>query len=236
MYSHYLDALAIAKEFKKFTLFITMTGNPQWSTVQCNLFEGQKAYDRPDIMNRVFNKMLQDLMTDLKFGVLGPVKAWLYTIEGQLRCLKHAHILILLSIQLDVEDIDNIISAQIPDPEEKPELYECVSKYMDQVILMLPAWRMEYVAKDIQRTFKKKQSYHTMDMDIQSMHDLKMTNSLKKMVLCMITDGWCPIMNSFLSSMIAMSTQSLLEASPLSSTSISMFTKALMFQLLVLKR
>ena len=130
MYSHYLDALAIAREFRKFTLFITMTGNPQWSTVQCNLFEGQKAYDRPDIMNRVFNKMLQDLMTDLKFGVLGPVKAWLYTIEGQLRCLKHAHILILLSIQLDVEDIDNIISAQIPDPEEKPELYECVSKYM----------------------------------------------------------------------------------------------------------
>ena len=130
MHSHYLDALAIAREFRKFTLFITMTGNPQWSAVQCNLFEGQKAYDRPDIMNRVFNKMLQDLMTDLKLGVLGPVKAWLYTIEGQLRCLKHAHILILLSIQLDVEDIDNIISAQIPDPEEKPELYECVSKYM----------------------------------------------------------------------------------------------------------
>ena len=130
MYSHYLDALAIAREFRKFTLFITMTGNPQWSAVQNNLFEGQKAYDRPDIMNRVFNKMLQDLMSDLKFGVLGPVKAWLYTIEGQLRCLKHAHILILLSIQLDVEDIDNIISAQIPDSEEKPDLYERVSKYM----------------------------------------------------------------------------------------------------------
>jgi hypothetical protein len=85
MYSHYLDALAIAREYRKFTLFITMTGNPKWSTVQENLFEGQQAFDRPDIMNRVFNKMLQDLLTDLKMGALGPLKAWLYTIEGQLR-------------------------------------------------------------------------------------------------------------------------------------------------------
>ena len=130
MYSHYLDALAIAREFKKFTLFITMTGNPKWPAVQENLFEGQQSFDRPDIMNRVFNKMLQDLMADLKIGVLGPVKAWLYTIEGQMRCLKHAHILVLLSIQLTTDDIDQIISAQIPDLEEKPELYECVSQYM----------------------------------------------------------------------------------------------------------
>jgi hypothetical protein len=87
MYSHYLDALAIAREYRKFTLFITMTGNPKWSTVQENLFEGQQAFDRPDLMNRVFNKMLQDLLADLKMGALGPLKAWLYTIEGQLRCL-----------------------------------------------------------------------------------------------------------------------------------------------------
>ena len=130
MYSHYLDALAIAREFRKFTLFITMTGNPKWSVVQDNLFEGQQAFDRPDVMNRVFYKMLQDLLTDLKMGALGPLKAWLYTVEGQMRCLKHAHILILLSIQLNVEDIDEIISAQIPDPDEKPELYACVSQYM----------------------------------------------------------------------------------------------------------
>ena len=130
MYSHYLDALAIAREYRKFTLFITMTGNPKWSSVQENLFESQRAYDRPDIMNRIFYKMLQDLLTDIKMGALGPLKAWLYTIEGQLRCLKHAHILILLSIQLNLEDIDHVISAQIPDPDVKPELYECVSQYM----------------------------------------------------------------------------------------------------------
>ena len=61
---------------------------------------------------------------------MGQVKAWLYTIEGQLRGLKHAHILILLSIQLTVDDIDEIISAQIPDPKKKPELYHCISQYM----------------------------------------------------------------------------------------------------------
>ena len=58
MYSHYLDALAIAREFTKFTLFITMTGNPKWSAVQENLLEGQQPFDRPDVMNRVFNKMI----------------------------------------------------------------------------------------------------------------------------------------------------------------------------------
>ena len=71
---------ANAATISKFTLFITMTGNPKWPAVQENLFEGQQSFDRPDIMNRVFNKMLQDLMADLKIGVLGPVKAWLYTI------------------------------------------------------------------------------------------------------------------------------------------------------------
>ena len=130
MYSHYLDALAIAREFTRFTLFITMTGNPKWEAVQENLFNGQQAFDRPDIMNRVFYKMLHDLLDDLKKGALGPLKAWLHTIEGQFRCLKHAHILLLLTIQLNVEDIDQIISAQIPDPDEKPELYKCVSQYM----------------------------------------------------------------------------------------------------------
>ena len=71
-------------------MFITMTGNPKWIAVQENLLEGQQPFDRPDVMNRVFYKMLHDLLDDLKKGALGPLKAWLHTIEGQLRGLKHA--------------------------------------------------------------------------------------------------------------------------------------------------
>ena len=130
MYSHYLDALAIARKYQKFTLFITMTGNTKWPGITENIFDGQQPYDRPDIVNRVFQRMLGLLLEDLKNGALGPVKARLHTIEGQFRGLKHAHILLLLTINLTVTDIDQIISAQIPDPNEKPELYEVVKKYM----------------------------------------------------------------------------------------------------------
>ena len=54
----------------------------------------------------------------------------MHTIEGQFRGLKHAHILLLLSLTLSVDDVDCLISAQIPDPKDKPELYKVVSKYM----------------------------------------------------------------------------------------------------------
>ena len=130
MYRHYLDALAICREFKKFDLFITITCNPKWASVKENIFPGQQPHDRPDIMNRIFNEVLRSLLDDLKNGCFGPLKARLHTIEGQFRCLKHAHILALLTITLTVEDIDCIIQAQIPEKEEDPELYEAVSTFM----------------------------------------------------------------------------------------------------------
>ena len=130
MYKHYLDALAICREFRKFDLFITITCNPKWDAVRENIFPGQKPHERPDVMNRVFNEVVKSLLGDLKKGCFGPLKARLHTIEGQFRGLKHAHILVLLSIKLTVEDIDSIIQAQIPDETEDPELFEMVSSFM----------------------------------------------------------------------------------------------------------
>ena len=49
---------------------------------------------------------------------------------GQFRCLKHAHILALLAVNLTEEDIDYVIQAQIPDQESDPELYAAVSNFM----------------------------------------------------------------------------------------------------------
>ena len=85
MYKHYLDALAICREFRKFDFFITITGNPKWAAVSDNLFPGQTANDRPDIMNRVFHEVLENLIGDLKNGVMGPLKARLHTIEGEFK-------------------------------------------------------------------------------------------------------------------------------------------------------
>lgn len=59
--------------------------------------------------------------------------AVVYTIEFQKRGLPHAHILLWIDRQdrnMSVNDIDEVISAEIPDKELNPELYNAVSDYM----------------------------------------------------------------------------------------------------------
>ena len=130
MYRHYLDALAICREFRKFDLFITITCNPKWDVIKQNIFAGQEPRDRPDIINRVFNEVVRVLIQEIKNGCFGPLKARLHTIEGQFRCLKHAHILLLLAQTIKLSDIDHIIQAQLPDKELDPDLYEDVGTFM----------------------------------------------------------------------------------------------------------
>ena len=56
-----------------------------------------------------------------------------YTIEFQKRGLPHVHIILFLeddSKVKDADDVDKIISAELPDKIADPELYELVGKYM----------------------------------------------------------------------------------------------------------
>jgi hypothetical protein len=130
----YYDAMAIVRSCTKPDLFITMTCNPRWDEIISNLEPGQSAQDRPDLTARVFQMKLALLLHDLiDLGVLGDVLAHMHVIEFQKRGLPHAHILLILLPSHKPhtpEQIDSIVSAQLPDRTAFPQLHETIVSCM----------------------------------------------------------------------------------------------------------
>ncbi|XP_057745614.1 uncharacterized protein LOC130963528 [Arachis stenosperma] len=133
---NYQDAMAICRYVGYPDLFITFTCNPKWFENDYMLedIEGQKIDDRLDIVSRVFSIKLMELINDIKRRhIFGRVTAVVYTIEFQKRGLPHAHILVFLhpddKIQL-ASQVDEIISAEIPDKENDPVAYSAVDRFM----------------------------------------------------------------------------------------------------------
>jgi len=62
----YQDAMAIVRKLGKPSLFITFTANPEWVEITRDLHPGQLAIDRPDIVARVFNLKVKQLLKDIK--------------------------------------------------------------------------------------------------------------------------------------------------------------------------
>ncbi|KAF8783473.1 hypothetical protein HNY73_013630 [Argiope bruennichi] len=75
-----------------------------------------RHYGRPDLF-----------ITVTFFGI---TRCWLYSIEWQKRGLPHAHILIWLQDKIRSEEIDQIISAEIPNPSIDQKLFDIVTKHM----------------------------------------------------------------------------------------------------------
>ncbi|XP_020963329.1 uncharacterized protein LOC110264976 [Arachis ipaensis] len=113
MFNNCKDAFAICKYFGYPNYFITITCNPEWDEIKRLLHgTGLKAEDRPDIASRIFN---------------------VCTVEFQKRGLPHAHILLFMQPQYkpkSPDDIDSVISAEIPDKTNMPRLYAAVEKFM----------------------------------------------------------------------------------------------------------
>lgn len=134
MYELYQDAMAIVCKYGKPDLFATFTCNPKWREIQENLLPGQSAWDRPDLICRVFKQKLDEFFNDLyKENVFGKVKAGVHVIEFQKRGLPHCHCLIILEDGYKlktVQQIDSCIRAEIPNKEEFPVLHDRVLKHM----------------------------------------------------------------------------------------------------------
>ena len=94
---------------------------------------GQSAVDRPDLVTRVFHAKQQALLKKIRDGYYGQVAGFVYTIEYQKRGLPHMHLLVFLE-EPDkihaVEQVDAIISAQIPDPQIHPQLHAAITRSM----------------------------------------------------------------------------------------------------------
>ena len=114
----YQDSIAIVRHFGKPSLFIIFTGNPKWEENERELLPQQTAADRPDLVARVFNLKVRDLLDQIRHKeVFRPWLGWVWTIEYQKRGLPHLHLLVFLKTDhqfLTAANIDRFISAEIP--------------------------------------------------------------------------------------------------------------------------
>ena len=94
----------------------TFTANLKWPDIQDCLYEGQTAYDQPDIIAHVFHLKIQEFLMDCKHG------------------LPHMHMLLFIKGHhfITAEHINEVVCAKLPDPAWDPmgELTELVAKTM----------------------------------------------------------------------------------------------------------
>ena len=117
MHKNYQDTMCIVANTSSPHYFITMTTNPKWQEITSALLPGQQACDRPDLVSRVFNIKLDQLIDDImNEHILVTVVGLSHVIEFQKRGLPHAHMLIIIK-ELDIvttDNIDNIVCAELP--------------------------------------------------------------------------------------------------------------------------
>jgi len=114
-------------------IFLTFTCNSSWPEI-IEASKPDHPADRPDIVARVFQLRVEELMRDIMDRhVLGRIVAFTRVIEFQKRGLPHCHMLLILADECkprDTETVDKLVQAEIPDPELYPRLYKLVTGCM----------------------------------------------------------------------------------------------------------
>jgi hypothetical protein len=112
--------MSMVKKFGKPDFFITMTASPNWPEIAENLRQGETAASRPDLVARVFHLKLRALLDELLVQkVLGRPLAYTWVVEFEKRGLPHLHLLLIVHPEdkpRTPEDVDKVISAELPDP------------------------------------------------------------------------------------------------------------------------
>ncbi|KAK1357306.1 hypothetical protein POM88_050562 [Heracleum sosnowskyi] len=136
MQQNFQDALAVCRYIGHPDIFLTMTSNPLWDEIiqMLKLIPNATSPDNPDIVARVFHLKLQQLLDDIKkFEYFGKCVGVMYVVEFQKRGLPHVHMLIWLDEKSKrnlKENVDDYVSAEIPDPLKDPVGYEAVKSFM----------------------------------------------------------------------------------------------------------
>lgn len=131
MHSPTQDAFCYVRKFGRPDIFITITTNPKCPENLTVIGDKQVPENRHDITSRVFHLKLKCLMALLAKGkVFGSVRCFMYSVEWQKRGLPHAHIRLWLEESIRPERVDEVISAELPDPQVDPELSEIVKTHM----------------------------------------------------------------------------------------------------------
>ncbi|XP_044262777.1 uncharacterized protein LOC123010140 [Tribolium madens] len=103
----YQDAMAVVSQIGGPSLFITMTCNPKWPEIVKNLPAGEEANNHPLLINRIFKIKLEELIN----------AAFHITLRREDKLC-------------DPFRIDQLIRAELPDPETERELYDLVGRHI----------------------------------------------------------------------------------------------------------
>jgi hypothetical protein len=128
-----MDAMALVRKYVNPDVFLTTTCNPNWDEIKNELCPRQCAQDHPNLVARVFIAKLEELRQWLLYNnKLGKVKAYVHVVEFQKMGLPHAHWLLIMQRKYKItcpEQCDMIITAELPNKKEYPELYKMVTAY-----------------------------------------------------------------------------------------------------------